>query len=194
MDCMTLKRPALSLSQARMGDLDISSPFFASFVSSYLPYYYEWFEKKHNDKVLIVSEDYNIRGLLKLKLENPDEDYSDISPIFEPLKRLKICSLKVEPNDADISSIFMRTTIATAIARNVDEIYATITSDSDYKIKLLNYLHKWGFRRVGQKFSYGLLEDVVALRTSAISDSIVKSVIDEYNSSSDKKGLLRYDF
>lgn len=190
---MTLKRPALSPGLVRMGDLDISSPFFASFVDAYLPYYYDWFEKKHNDKVLIVSEDDNIRGLLKLKLENPDEDYSDISPIFQPLKRLKICSLKVEPNDADISSIFMRTTIATAITRHVDEIYATITSRSVYKPKLLNYLHKWGFRRVGQKFSYGILEDVVALRTSSISDSIVKSVIDEYNSSSDKKGLLRYD-
>lgn len=196
---LLLNKPDYSLQQVRMGDLDISSDFFTSFIESYSPYYRDWFEKKRDDNALTVKENGLLRGFLKLKIEDVDEDYSDISPIFLPARRLKISSLKVEPNDADISRLFMEIALAEARINNVDEIYATMISDSDYKIRLAGYLEKWGFRKVGRKFSFGIVEDIFTLPVSPAENDrnlIIKpsEFLYEYDSASNPQSIFRYDF
>lgn len=194
MEKLTRYSKGYVLNSVRMRDMDLSSPFFISFIKSYLPYYYHWLEKKRNDKVLIVSEKDNIRGMMKLKLENPGEDYSDISPVFLPKRRLKISSFKVEPNDADISGFFMRTAFREALRLNTEEIYATLASNADYRIKLLGFLEKWGFQRVGIKYSCGLAEEVLAVSTDSISKDYINSIRLEHDSYSNKETFLRFDF
>ena len=72
-----------------LGDLDINDVFFNSFKEDY-PEYEEWFFRKKNDTVSVIMENNKIKALLKLKIENETEDYSNIIPDFKPKKRLKI--------------------------------------------------------------------------------------------------------
>lgn len=168
MDTLIRKDDSRLIIAGRMGDLDLSSPFFDSFIESYGNPYREWFERKRNDKVWLFNESDRLRGLLKLKLEDETEDYTDITPIFIPKRRLKICSLKVEPNDAEISRVFMETALREASRCRVSDIYATLAANSSYKSKLVRYLEKWGFRVVGTKYSNSVVEDVFALQLDTL--------------------------
>ena len=64
--------------------------------------------------------------MLKLKIEDVDEDYSDIIPLFPKAKRLKICSLKVDYTGEKLGERFMRIIFDHALENKVDEIYVTI--------------------------------------------------------------------
>lgn len=62
-----------------LGDLNINDVFFDSFKKDY-PEYNAWFNRKKNDMVRVVMDNNNnVRALLKLKIENESEDYSNSS-------------------------------------------------------------------------------------------------------------------
>lgn len=143
---------SLRLKVERMEQLDINDRFFNTFKQEYNPYYCDWFKKKGNDAVYVSRYDNNkIQAILKLKIENEDEDYSNISPILSPQKRLKICSLKVEYTGQKMCERFLFLCFQTAIENAVGQIYITIFPNSSLRKRLVGILKQWGFIYWGTK-------------------------------------------
>ena len=143
---------SLRLKVERMDQLDINDRFFNTFKQEYNPYYCKWFKRKGNDEVYVSRYDNNkIQALLKLKIENENEDYSNISPTFCPQKRLKICSLKVEYSGQKMGERFLFLCFQTAINNSVDQIYITIFPNSSQRKRLVGILKQWGFFYWGTK-------------------------------------------
>lgn len=144
----------------RFGDVRVSSPFFDSFRKYYGPYYLEWLKKKVMDPIYIVEEGGHPIAFMKLKQENEDEDYSDITPKLIPDRRLKISSFKVAWGFYGLSLRMMDLAVTEAIFSNVSELYGTIPVDADYRQSLVNFLNRYGFRKHGIKVSHGIVEEV----------------------------------
>lgn len=144
----------------KFGEVRVASPFFDSFRKYHGPYYIEWVKKKFLDPVYVVEENGDPIAFMKLKSEYEDEDYSDITPTFIPAKRLKICSFKVAWGNYGLSLIMMDIAISKAIFNNVSEIYGTIPIECNYKHDLVNFLHRFGFKKCGLKKSHGIIEEV----------------------------------
>lgn len=135
-----------------MKNLSLEDKFFLSFINDYSPYYFSWFLEKASDKVYI-SKDLKgkIKAILKLKVEFDNENYSNISPIFTPAKRMKISSFKVEYTGQKVGERFMRIIISCALREKVDEIYVTIFNNSQQKMRLVRLLSDYGFYYHGIK-------------------------------------------
>lgn len=134
-----------------LGDLDINDVFFNSFKEDY-PEYEEWFFRKKNDTVSVIMENNKIKALLKLKIENETEDYSNIIPDFKPKKRLKICSFKVSLSpQSGVGKTFLEMSLATARKNKLEEIYVTLYNKDGSKDSLISLLEKGGFVFWGYK-------------------------------------------
>lgn len=135
-----------------MKNLSLEDKFFLSFINDYSPYYFSWFLEKASDKVYI-SKDLKgkIKAILKLKVEFDNENYSNISPIFTPAKRMKISSFKVEYTGQKVGERFMLIIISCALREKVDEIYVTIFNNSQQKMRLVRLLSDYGFYYHGIK-------------------------------------------
>lgn len=144
----------------KFGDVRVSDPFFDSFRQYYEPYYSEWVKRKTMDPVYVVEEHNVPIAFMKLKIENENEDYTDITPVFRPAKRLKICSFKVAWGNYELSKKMIEIAISVAILNNVTEIYGTIPSKCHYKWGLVNFLKKYKFKKSGIKESHGIVEEV----------------------------------
>ena len=142
----------VALQTVKFGSLSLNDPFFNTFIKEYAPYYYEWFRKKALDDVYVARDtEGNIRALLKLKLEDANEDYSDISPKFKPAKRLKICSLKADYTSNKLGQRMIKIIFEVALKTNVDEIYITIFNTSPQRKRLIGMIQGWGFQNVAIK-------------------------------------------
>lgn len=146
----------------KFGDVRVSDSFFDSFRQYYEPYYTEWVKRKTMDSVYVVEEHNVPVAFMKLKIENENEDYADITPVFRPAKRLKICSFKVKSTRKNygLSKRMMEIVIFEAMFNNVSEIYCTIPFKCHYKCELVNFLRRYKFQRFGMKKSHGIVEDV----------------------------------
>ena len=134
--------------------LSLKDPFFYDFIQEYSPGFKEWFKRKANDDVFICKDQNgNLRALLKLKVEDLDEDYRDIKPLFHPAIRLKICSFKVDYNGEKLGERFLRIIFEQAILNKVSEIYVTIFNDSKSRERLISMIENWGFSLWGNKIS-----------------------------------------
>lgn len=147
-----------------MKDIDFQNSFFLSFMDAYSPYYFEWILKKKEDSVLVAYSDEIIVGFLKLKIEDREEDYSQLVPILPPGRRLKISSFKVIDHDHEVTNTLYHKVITTANENSIGEIYATIPIKKSYTHQLERFLLKRGFKRYGTKTSHGIEEDVYILR------------------------------
>jgi hypothetical protein len=74
----------------------------------------------------VCYSDNNLTAFLFIKIENEDENYSEINPAFAKKKRLKIGTLKVSGNGYKIGERFLKTIFDNANQYKVDEIYVTI--------------------------------------------------------------------
>lgn len=138
--------------QCLMGSLSFQDPFFDSFKQEYEPQYTSWFMSKLNDPVFVSIDNHNqLRAILKLKVEDENEDYTLIEPEFQPKKRLKISSLKVDYTGQKLGERFIRIALENAIRLNVDELYGTIFKDSDSRLRLVDLMKTWGFKEWGRK-------------------------------------------
>jgi hypothetical protein len=61
-------------------------------------------------------------GFLYLKIEGAEENYSDITPVLPPRKRLKIGTLKVGLNGYRIGERFLKIVFDNALVNRVEEI------------------------------------------------------------------------
>lgn len=140
----------LSVRKSLCGNIDISDEFFTSFKEDY-PGYEKWFNKKADETVYVCLSEGKIIALLYLKVENKNDDYSDIDPIMPPKKRLKIGSFKVMLNGFRLGERFLKIAFDNALRFKVDEIYVTIFDKRIEQQRLINLLEEYGFRRHGFK-------------------------------------------
>ena len=134
------------LKEVSFGTLSLKDSFFKTFIDEYQPYYFEWFKKKANDPVYVaLDQKKNVHALLKLKVEGADEDYTDISPVLPPARRVKISSFKVDYTGQKLGERFLRIVFDYALKENVDEIYVTVFTNSAHRKRLKGLIQKWGF-------------------------------------------------
>lgn len=142
----------VAIRKVRFGSLDIDSHFFNSFKADYEPYYHVWFKAKANDPVFIAQDGNGfLRGLLKLKCEDENDDTGDISPRMKPARRLKIASMKAHFTGQKLGQRFMRIVFDTAIREHVEEIYVTLFENSNQMRRLVGMIEQWGFTYYGYK-------------------------------------------
>jgi predicted nucleic acid-binding protein len=140
----------LSVTKEYIGNININDPFFDSLKEDY-PGFEKWFNKKADEIAYICKMDDNIGAFLYLKIEDENENYSNISPPFSKKKRLKIGTFKVTLNGYKLGERFLKIIFDNALRFRVDEIYVTIFDKRIEQIRLINLLTDFGFVKYGTK-------------------------------------------
>jgi len=150
-----LEYQVLSVHRSSFGKENLNDPFFASFKEDY-PEFEKWFRKKSNEPIYVSkNEKGEILAFLYIKVEDENENYSDVEPVFEPKKRLKIGTFKVSSNGFRLGERFLKIVFDNALRQKVEEIYVTIYEKREEQKRLINLLEEWGFKRWGAKKSTG---------------------------------------
>lgn len=140
----------LSVTKRLFGDINLSDPFFDSLKEDYEGFE-KWFLKKSDETAYITTNRGEILSFLYLKVEDKNENYADIRPVFPPKERLKIGTFKVISNGVRLGERFVKIIFDNAIQYKVDEIYVTIFDRRDEQKRLINFLEDWGFVFWGTK-------------------------------------------
>lgn len=168
----------LSVKKTRFGDVNVKDSFFDTFRELYKDFE-GWFAKKCDEEAYICrNEKTEILGFLYLKTEDEQENYSDITPVFEPKRRLKIGTFKVESTGFRLGERFIKIIFDNAIERSLDEIYVTMFLDRPELKALYDLLLAWGFYYYGTKNTFGKIEHVLVKKIGNYDCS--KSVINNF--------------
>lgn len=130
------------LEEVPMQDIDYADSFFNSFRRFY-PEFDEWYRRQasRGRKAYIHRDSEGVLdGFLCLKLEGPEEDFSDYEIPFRPATYMKICGLKSTAHKKGLGWIMIMTALRKARESKCDGIYGTIypgTKDTDSAIRLL---------------------------------------------------------
>ena len=152
---------ALSVRKTIFGCVDVHDSFFDTFRSSYAEFD-RWFSRKCDQEAYICKKDNSqIQGFLYLKVEREDEVYSNIVPAFEPKKRLKVGTFKVESTGFRLGERFIKIIFDNAIKQHVDEIYVTLFTNRPELEALSDLLKRWGFYDYGEKKTENGVERVL---------------------------------
>lgn len=147
----------LSVKKEYFAKVDLQNSFFDSFREDYVGFD-KWFNKKADEISYICYSNDNLSAFLYIKTEDVEENYSDIEPIFEPKRRLKIGTFKVTSNGYKIGERFLKIIFDNALVdKKIEEVYVTIFEKSTEQIRLINLLEEWGFEKFGVKKSTGEL-------------------------------------
>lgn len=144
----------LAVKKVLLGNLDIADSFFDSFKEDY-PCFEEWFNRKADETSYVCFDGDKISAVLYIKPEKETEDYSDISPGFNKMKRLKISTFKVGLNGYRLGERFLKIVFDNAFRFKVSEIYVTIYNKRPEQQKLIELLEEYGFKFHGHKDSRG---------------------------------------
>lgn len=142
----------LSVTKRHFGDVNLNDSFFDSFREDYVGFD-KWFNKKSDEIAYVTYHRDKILSFLYLKIEGIKENYSDITPILKPKKRLKIGTLKVVSNGLRLGERFLKIIFDNALINKVDEIYVTIFDKRDDEKRLIVLFEEWGFNLHGKKQS-----------------------------------------
>ncbi|WP_319502496.1 hypothetical protein [uncultured Draconibacterium sp.] len=96
-----------------------------------------------------------------MKIENKDEHYTTIEPVFPPKKRLKVGTFKVTSTGYKLGERFLKIIFDNALSNQVDEIYVTIFEKRDEQIRLIKLLEDWGFKEWGTSTTPNGVEKVL---------------------------------
>lgn len=140
----------LSIEQAYFGSLNLEDEFFNTLKEDYTGFE-NWFLKKSDEKAYIFKQNDKILAFLYLKVENENENYSDINPPFLRKKRLKIGTFKVVLNGYKLGERFLKIIFDNAIINSVEEIYVTIYDRRSEQIRLSDLFKDFGFNLHGKK-------------------------------------------
>ncbi len=142
----------LNVQKLRFGRINLNDDFFTSLKEDY-PGFDKWFIKKFDDEAYITVNSNNglLLSFLYLKVEEKDENYHDVSPVFSPKKRLKVGTFKVINNGFRLGERFIKIIFDNALKNKVEEIYVTIFDKRDEQKRLIDLLEQWGFIYWGKK-------------------------------------------
>ena len=142
----------LSVTKRHFGDVNLKDSFFDSFREDYVGFD-KWFNKKSDEIAYVTYAKDTILSFLYLKIEGTEENYSDITPVFKPNKRLKVGTLKVVSNGLRLGERFLKIIFDNALINKVDEIYVTLFDKRDDEKRLIVLFEDWGFKLHGKKQS-----------------------------------------
>lgn len=142
----------LNVQKKKFGHINLDDDFFSSLKEDYLGFD-KWFLRKTDDVAYVTTNRENglILSFLYLKVEDAQENYHDIAPIFQPKKRLKVGTFKVINNGFRLGERFMKIIFDNALANKVNEIYVTIFDHRDEQKRLIELMEQWGFCFWGMK-------------------------------------------
>jgi predicted nucleic acid-binding protein len=142
----------LNVQKLKFGRINFSDDFFTSLKEDYIGFD-KWFIKKYDEEAYITVNSNNglLLSFLFLKVEDKNENYSDITPVFTPKKRLKVGTFKVINNGFRLGERFMKIIFDNALKNKVDEIYVTIFNKREDQRRLIDMLEQWGFILWGKK-------------------------------------------
>jgi len=140
----------LSIRKRLFGHIELSDPFFDSFRQDY-PNFDRWFNRKAEEPAYVCFEGDRVVAFLYLKIEHEQEPYPNIAPAFQPRKRLKIGTLKVELNGFKLGERCLKIVFDNALKQRVDEVYVTIFLHSVGQERLARLLEDFGFTLHGEK-------------------------------------------
>jgi len=142
----------LNVQKLKFGRINLGDDFFSSLKEDYVGFD-KWFIKKFDEEAYITVNSNNglLLSFLFLKVEDKDENYSDISPAFDSKKRLKVGTFKVINNGFRLGERFIKIIFDNALKNKVDEIYVTIFDKRDEQRRLIDLLEQWGFMLWGKK-------------------------------------------
>jgi predicted nucleic acid-binding protein len=140
----------LSVRKGYFGNVNLQDEFFDSFKQQYKGFE-DWFNNKINETAYTSYYENKLRGFLYLKVENINENYSDITPQFALKKRLKIGTFKVNLYGVKLGERFIKIIFDNAVEQKVEEIYFTIFNDTVDKKILINLMEEYGFKNHGIK-------------------------------------------
>jgi predicted nucleic acid-binding protein len=142
----------LAVKKVDFAEVNINDSFFDSFRQDYTRFN-SWFKSKFDKVCYVCFSENNLTAFLYVKVEDENENYSDIIPSFSRKKRLKIGTLKVINNGYKIGERFLKIVFDNAIRFKVDEIYVTIFDKRPEQSQLIEMLKDWGFIEYGIKKS-----------------------------------------
>lgn len=142
----------LNVQKLKFGRINLNDSFFDSLKEDYQGFD-KWFIKKYDDEAYITINSNNgmLLSFLYLKIEDQNENYSNINPAFHPKKRLKIGTFKVINNGFRLGERFLKIIFDNALKNKVEEIYVTIFDKRDEQKRLIQLLEQWGFTYWGMK-------------------------------------------
>lgn len=120
----------LSVTKKHFGDIDLQDQFFDSFRRDYNGFD-RWFNKKADEIAYVTHKGNRILSFLYVKVEDENENYADLVPMFTPKRRLKIGTFKVLSNGVRLGERFLKISFDNALRCKVDEIYVTIFDKTD---------------------------------------------------------------
>lgn len=149
----------LSVQKEHFGNVSLDDIFFNSFKDDYIDFE-KWFYLKSDEIAYVCKSIQKILAFLYLKVENEQEPYHDINPVFSPKKRLKIGTFKVSLNGFKLGERFLKIIFDNAIRFDVDEIYVTIFKKRIGQERLIYLLQDFGFEYHGTKTTTSGIEEV----------------------------------
>jgi len=142
----------LNVQKIKFGKINLNDTFFDSLKGDYAGFD-KWFLKKYDDEAYITINSKNgmLLSFLYLKMEDENENYSNITPVFPPKRRLKIGTFKVISNGFRLGERFMKIIFDNALKNHVNEIYVTVFDKRPEQRRLIELLEQWGFTMWGYK-------------------------------------------
>ena len=142
----------LNVQKLKFGKINLNDTFFDSLKDDYKGFE-KWFVKKYDEEAYVTINSNNgmLLSFLYLKVEDENENYSNITPILPPKRRLKIGTFKVISNGFRLGERFVKIIFDNALKNNVQEIYVTIYSKHSEQCRLIELLEQWGFTLWGMK-------------------------------------------
>jgi predicted nucleic acid-binding protein/predicted RNA-binding protein with PUA-like domain len=178
----------LSVKKDYFGNIDLNDEFFDSFRSDYSEFN-RWYNSKSDESAYICRADEKVVAFLYIKKEDESENYTDICPIFDKKKRLKIGTFKVIANGYKIGERFIKIIFDNAIIQKVDEIYVTIFNKTFDQKKLIQLLEEWAFIKHGTKTTKNGVEDVYKRSVKNVGSDNLKAIY-PYIPKNNKKYLI----
>lgn len=142
----------LNVQKLKFGKIDLNDTFFDSLKEDYVGFD-KWFFNKYDEEAYITINSNNgmLLSFLYLKVEDENENYSNINPQFSPKCRLKIGTFKVISNGFRLGERFVKIVFDNALKNHVQEIYVTIYDKRPEQRRLIDLLEQWGFVLWGTK-------------------------------------------
>ena len=145
-----LNYKGVGIHKTKFHQINLNDTFFQSLKEDYQDFE-KWFFKKSNNEAYITSRDKTLLSFLYLKIEEKDENYKDIFPLFRPKRRLKVGTLKVNNNGFKLGEYFMNIAFETALTHKAEQIYVTLFDKREEQHYLIKLLEQRGFSFWGKK-------------------------------------------
>ena len=154
--------------------ISLADNFFDSLKAAY-PEFSDWYNRKAAEGALAYvfhNHSGEVKDFLYLKLET--EELTNVVPVLEAKKRLKVGTFKLLSRGTRRGERFMKKIMDRAMAENVDEVYVTLFPTEELQ-NLIKLFERFGFKHTADKpHEGGMAEWVLVKDMRAVIGDIIK--------------------